>query len=329
MLDYFKLGQGIINNFPTTEGSISLGEKGIQAFQKKNPELKESLDELTKDVTNPSIEIAQKAQGNYSIAYFKLKSGNKLLKQGAYSTTKSPDGVVEKVHVEADGLVTTMSKENGKTKMRVIEKPETSSTPQKPSSTELTHEEIVDSFFKRQSDVIKGLDKKNHWVHQAISNMSPKELEELENLANDAAKKGMKIPFDKEYEYIEMLLPMTDGRKHAVKIFPGFYRDKLNMRIYLDKDIPDDKYKTYRDVDPKHHPGALHSFEIICPEELKKDLQSDNALERLKARKKLADKINYMWDESEAKYFVDTYEKETHYYLWQKGIHQSPLKPSY
>lgn len=330
MIDYFNLGQAFIKNFQTTEGTILLGEKGIKSFAKKNPELGKGLSELTEGITNPAIEILQKAQGNYSIACFKLKSGENLLEKGVYSTSKGTNGVVEKVHVESDGLITTMSKENGKTSTRIVEQPDSQDVKKfvEPQKHELSHEEKVGSFFKLQSDVIKGLDKNNHWIQRDISNLSSKELEELENLMNDAAKKGMKFPYDKDSEYIEMLLPMTDGRKHQVKIFPGFYEHNLNMRIFMDKDIPADKFKTYHDVSLSDNPpGAVHSFKIMLIDDLKKDLKSDNVLERLKGRKKLADKIKYMWQESDAKSFEDSYARETHYYLWQKGIHQSPLKP--
>lgn len=336
MVDYFKLGQGLIKAFPTTEGTISLGEKGIKSFAKRNPELGKSITELTDGVTNPTIEIVQKAQGNYSIACFKLKSGENLLEKGAYSTSGGSNGIVEKVHVESDGLITTMSKENGKTNMRVIEQPETQKVNDIniPKEYKLTHEEKVDKFFKLQSDVVKGLDKNNHWMKQDISNLSSKEIEELERFMNDAYKKGIKIPYEKDYKYLEMLLPMTDGKKHLVKIFPNYNKGKINMRIYMDKDIPADSFKTYRDasLESKQHPGACHvlNFEQnLMLDSLVEKLNSDNVFDRLTSRKLFAGIIQRGWTEKEAKAFVDSYEKETHYFQWQNGIYHSPLKPGF
>ena len=184
MANYLQLGQGLMKHFPQMEGctsTIKLGKKGLEQLSKKNPELGKAIAELTEGVSNPTIEIAQKAQGNYAIAGFKIRNGETVLSKGAYSTSNGANGVVEKMHLEQDGIITTISKENGKTKMNVVDeemlpqfiKTKKENVPEvvKPQIPELSHEQMVDQFFKLESDVIKGLDPKNHYIQQDMSNL--------------------------------------------------------------------------------------------------------------------------------------------------------------
>ena len=47
-------------------------------------------------------------------------------------------------------------------------------------------------------------------------------------------------------------------------MFPHFYDGKVNMRMYMDNDIPKDIHKTYRNVSldagDKQHPGVAFNF---------------------------------------------------------------------
>ena len=189
MANYLQLGQGLIKHFPQMEGctsTIKLGKKGLEQLSKKNPELGKAIAELTEGVSNPTIEIAQKAQGNYAIAGFKIRNGETVLSKGAYSTSNGANGVVEKMHLEQDGIITTISKENGKTKMNIVEeeiipkftKPQKENVPKvvKPQIQELSHEQMVDQFFKLENDVIKGLDPKNHFIQQSLLKLNIKKV---------------------------------------------------------------------------------------------------------------------------------------------------------
>ena len=114
MADYLHLGQVLMRHLPSSKGSsstVKLGKEGIEALVKKNPELGQVVAEFTEGIKNPTLEIAQKAQGNYAIAGFKIRSGETVLGKGAYSTSQGAKGVVEKMHVEKGDIITTISKE--------------------------------------------------------------------------------------------------------------------------------------------------------------------------------------------------------------------------
>ena len=109
-----QFGQAIAKHLPMTEGctsTVKLSKKGIEALAKKNPEFGKAIAEVTEGATNPTIEIAQKAQGNYAIASFKIRSGETVIGKGAYSTSTGANGAVEKMHFEKGDIVTTVSKE--------------------------------------------------------------------------------------------------------------------------------------------------------------------------------------------------------------------------
>ena len=352
MTNYLQLGQNLMKHFPQMEGctsTIKLGKKGLEQLSKKNPELGKAIAELTEGVSNPTIEIAQKAQGNYAIAGFKIRNGETVLSKGAYSTSNGANGVVEKMHLEQDGIITTISKENGKTKMNVVEEeiipkfttPQKENVPEvvKPQIPELSHEQMVDQFFKLESDVIKGLDPKNHFIQQDISNLSPESLLKLKQCMDEAYKAGYKIPYDKNCEYIEMMLPMTDGRMFPVKVFPHVIKKEGNvgMRIYVGNDIPKDCFKTYHDVGinagARQHPGSAHQLPIHANYQqldfIDKNVNGSDVYGRLTARKRLADLIKENWTEKEANYFIETYNLDTRSHLRKLGSIQSPLKPSW
>lgn len=343
MTNYLEIGRALMKHLPLLDNStqtIKLGQNAINTLSKKNPELGKILTGLTEGIAEPTIEIAQKAKANYAIAGFKVHSGNKLLTKGAYSSSKGSNGIVEKAHVEANGVLTKIASENGKTKMDFVDYDILPNALDDISTTlpKLTHQKRVNSFFNRQADVIKGLDSKNLWIKQDLSNLTPAQLDYLEEALALAAKKGIKIPYGKEFEYIEVPLTMTDGRKHFVKMFPHFYDGKVNMRMYMDNDIPKDIHKTYRNVSldagEKQHPGVAFKLGIEnLPREtqelLNKWFSSEDANSRLKARLFLAELIDDNWTQNCAKEFIEDYELATRSFLKRRGIINSPLKPSF
>lgn len=125
MANYLQLGQSLMKHLPTAEGctsTVKLSKKGIEALAKKNPELGKVIEGITKGAENPTLEIAQKAQGNYAIAGFKIRNGETILGKGAYSTSTGANGVVEKMHVESGDIITTVTKEGDKVVSKDVSK---------------------------------------------------------------------------------------------------------------------------------------------------------------------------------------------------------------
>lgn len=99
MTNYLQLGQNLMKHLPQGDGctsTIKLGKRGLEQLSKKNPELGKTIAEFTEGASNPTMEIVQKAQGNYAIAGFKIRNGETVLSKGAYSTSNGANGVVEK-----------------------------------------------------------------------------------------------------------------------------------------------------------------------------------------------------------------------------------------
>lgn len=146
MANYLQLGQGLMKHLPTAEGctsTVKLSKKGIEALAKKNPELGKVIEEMTKGAENPTLEIAQKAQGNYAIAGFKIRNGETILGKGAYSTSTGANGVVEKMHVESGDIITTVTKEGNKVVSKNVSKSELAKAAQeKAKASEFMTEEI-------------------------------------------------------------------------------------------------------------------------------------------------------------------------------------------
>ncbi len=114
MANYLQFGQAIAKHLPMSEGcasTVKLSKKGIEALAKKNPEFGKAIAEVTEGVTNPTLEIAQKAQGNYAIASFKIRNGETVIGKGAYSTSAGAKGTAEKVHFEKGNMVHSIYKE--------------------------------------------------------------------------------------------------------------------------------------------------------------------------------------------------------------------------
>lgn len=142
MANYLQFGQGLMKHLPTAAGctsTVKLSKKGMEVLSKKDPELGIIIDKMTQGATNPILEIAQKAQGNYAIASFKLKNGETLLCKGAYSTSNSTKGIVEKIHVENDDIITTVTKEGEKVISKDVSKSDLGKTVQEKTSEFMTH----------------------------------------------------------------------------------------------------------------------------------------------------------------------------------------------
>ena len=114
MANYLQLGQALAKHLPMTEGctsTVKLSKKGIEALAKKNPEFGKAIAEVTEGVANPTLEVAQKAQGNYAIAGFKIKNGETVIGKGAYSTSAGTNGTVEKMHFEKGDIIANVFRE--------------------------------------------------------------------------------------------------------------------------------------------------------------------------------------------------------------------------
>lgn len=90
----------VMNFIPKTQGAkgaLSLGPKQLAELAKNNAKAGRVINGLTKGVKNPTLDIAYKAQQNYSIAGIKLRDGRKVLGQGAVSVTNpgSRDAVIK------------------------------------------------------------------------------------------------------------------------------------------------------------------------------------------------------------------------------------------
>ena len=149
MANYLQLGQGLMKHLPTAEGctsTVKLSKKGIEALAKKNSELGKVIEGMTRGAENPTLEIAQKAKGNYAIAGFKIRNGETVLGKGAYSTSTGANGVVEKMHVESGDIITTVTKEGDKVVSKNVSKSELAKAAQeKAKASEFMTKEGVDA----------------------------------------------------------------------------------------------------------------------------------------------------------------------------------------
>lgn len=347
MVDYFEIGKCLMKNIPLAEGcsaSFRVNQKGIQNITEKNPELGKALSELTEGIENPTVEIAQKAQGNYGVASFKIKSENNIVTKGAYSSSEGTLGNCEKVHIEENGVITNLTKENGTTTKTVrdissikgLEKANDNTTKTKIVKP---HTEIVEDFITEYANTIKGMDTRNFWVREDLLKLTKEEMAELKTLADIARQKGIKIPYDKDKEFIEIPLAMPDGKLHKCKIFARYYDHKIGMRMFLDNDIPSDKFNTTQDIavtgNGKIFGGT--SFQIERPTfdaktlafDYNKQRESKNIIERLKAELNMAEAIQKCWTKETAERFTYEYSLDCEHFLRRHGKVHSVLEPNF
>lgn len=102
----------IIRAVPKLEGSagtLRLGAKQIdQIASHSTSEARELLQSAVRGVENPSLEIAYKAKSNYAIAGLKVKDGEKLVRQGAFSLSPEGSAQIGKYHLSGnDGEMLT------------------------------------------------------------------------------------------------------------------------------------------------------------------------------------------------------------------------------
>lgn len=343
MVNYFEIGKCLVKNFSISEGctsSVKLNKKGIQQLSEKNPELGKTLTELTEGVDNPIIEIAQKAQNNYGVAGFKIRSGNTVLSKGAYSVS---DSGVEKVHIEKDGVITTLSKEKGvmhRTDREISSISDFKKVDDVPNVVK-SHEELVSDFIREYSHGgagITGMDVKNFWVKNDLMELSPQMFKNVQELADSARQKGFKIPYDKQKEFIELPLPMPDGKMHQCKIFPSYADGKIKMRIFLDGDIPSDKFNTTQDIavigQSKLFGGT--AFEMKPNTQEIRELagcynsfhEHEDLVVRLITDFKMAEAIRKNWTLENAKNFISDYVIDCEHFHKRHGRVHSVLEPN-
>lgn len=80
----------LIRMLPKAQGSagrITLGAKQLEQIASKNKETAKAIKVFTRGTENPALDIAYKAQSNYSIAGIKVRDGKKVIGQGAVSIT--------------------------------------------------------------------------------------------------------------------------------------------------------------------------------------------------------------------------------------------------
>lgn len=80
----------LIRMLPKAQGSagrITLGAKQLEQIAAKNKEAAKAIKVFTRGTENPALDIAYKAQSNYSIAGIKVRDGKKVIGQGAVSIT--------------------------------------------------------------------------------------------------------------------------------------------------------------------------------------------------------------------------------------------------
>lgn len=80
----------LVRMLPKAQGSagkITLGAKQLEQIASKNKEAAKAIEVFTRGTENPALDIAYKAQSNYSIAGIKVRDGKKVIGRGAVSIT--------------------------------------------------------------------------------------------------------------------------------------------------------------------------------------------------------------------------------------------------
>lgn len=196
-----------------------------------------------------------------------------------------------------------------------------------------SQDEAVNMLIRNLKEYgVKGLDSENYWIRQELTSLSPEAFLKLEHAMEEASKAGYKIPYAKDAEYIEMVLPMADGKMHNVKIYPQLNKGKgrIYMRAFMDGDIPKDSCKTYKDVlaaGKTQHPGTEYPLSLNTVEinprlldYISTNMKGNSVYGRLTARKDIADLIRKNWTAKEANDFSKFYKSDTDDYLIAIGV---------
>lgn len=102
-----KIMSKIVKALPKTEGTagrITLGRTQLAELGKQDNEAGKLIQKVLKDVKDPKLDVAYKAESNYAIAGMRLRDGKQVLNQGALSITNPGSSqAVVKYRVSADG----------------------------------------------------------------------------------------------------------------------------------------------------------------------------------------------------------------------------------
>ena len=352
MSNYIEFGRTLFKYLPPIKGAtqeMKLSAEALKELHKTDEFLTVAIRDLTEEHPDAIIEVTQRMKGNYGIAAFNIKSGDKVITRGAYSqSTNSALASSEKMHVEHSDKIVRVEQEAGtvreqyyypnrQTNPNEIVEPKIKPAENKGQVTEKvikSTQEIVDEMLKKYKGTLEGLNSENIWMRKDLMSLSKEQLQELNELLDIAKQKGVKIPYDRKTEYLEMSLPMTDGRLHRVKIFPRYYEGNVNMRMFLDDDIPNATHKTLQEVflDDKIFSGTIYKLAMpprymSTANGMTKDWHSLNILDRIKAHMSAVEAIEKNWAQTDAEWLIRDYEIDMGLFLKHNGKLHSPLKP--
>lgn len=107
MVNFMNIASKIVRALPKTEGAagkITLGRTQLEVLAKKDKKTGELIQKALRDIKEPKLDVAYKAESNYAIAGMRLRDGKKVVGNGAVSITNPGSShAVVKYRVLADG----------------------------------------------------------------------------------------------------------------------------------------------------------------------------------------------------------------------------------
>lgn len=98
----------LVRMLPKAQGSagrITLGAKQLEQIATKNKKAAKAIKVFTRGTENPALDIAYKAQSNYSIAGIRVRDGQKVIGNGAISITNPGTNQAVIKYRAADGSI--------------------------------------------------------------------------------------------------------------------------------------------------------------------------------------------------------------------------------
>ena len=293
MANYLKLGQGLMRHLPQAKGSsstVKLGKEGIEALAKKNPELGKVIAEFTEGIKNPTLEIAQKVQGNYAIAGFKIRSGETVLGKGAYSTSKGAKGIIEKMHVEKGDAITTIFKEGEEVISKSASKKELEKLAIEKKKKLISEVDDIKKFINE----LENLDS-SRGFHANF--MDSQNIELLEKLPFEARYKIRELSKKLKKEDIYCMLE-ADGKyglEYSYQIPRALNHNDTGRRVLVFKPAGENK-STNEGIElilkssfPEK--ARIINVKLENQEQLVKDLNSPSLIDRLKAQCEIVQQV--------------------------------------
>ena len=96
-VDYAARFIGKLAKMEGSAGKVTLSKTQLEALGENHQNLGEVIRKLTKNLTDPKLDVAYKAESNYAIAGLRLRDGRKVVGQGAASISNpgSSEAVVK------------------------------------------------------------------------------------------------------------------------------------------------------------------------------------------------------------------------------------------